>query len=241
MRKFKSIAVFLCCAGLLWTGLAVVAADMSQAYLVIDLSAGTQVTSYPVSYLDEVPASGWTDEHKTGKLVLRKITAGSFLMGSPETEAERDKDEAPHQVTFSKDYYLGVFEITQKQWELVMGTNLVAGSTFENATAPVGKVFYTDIHGAADGAKWPITSAVDTASFIGVLRARTGLTLLDLPTESEWKYACRAGTATRFNGGDEMTGASWARSLTTVAVGSFAPNAWGLYDCHGNVDEWVLD
>ncbi len=241
MRKFKSIAVLLCWIGLLWTGLAAVAADMTQTYLVVDLSAGVQATSYPVSYLNAVPASGWTDEHKTSKLVLRKIPAGSFLMGSPESETGRDKDEVPHQVTFSKDYYLGVFEITQRQWELVMGSNPVAGSTFENATAPVGKVSYTDIRGTANGAKWPITSAVDATSFIGVLRARTGLTLLDLPTESEWEYACRAGTTTRFNGGDEMTGAAWGPSPATVAVGSFAPNAWGLYDCHGNVDEWVLD
>jgi formylglycine-generating enzyme required for sulfatase activity len=85
-------------------------------YLVIDMKA-----KYTVKYLADVPPGGWTDEYKTTKLVLRRIPAGTFTMGSPANELGRDADEAEHTVTLTKDYYVGVFEVTQKQWQQVMG------------------------------------------------------------------------------------------------------------------------
>ena len=238
----------------------------SSLYLVIDLSGGAGAASYPVSYLSDVPSGGWTDEHKTEKLVLRRIANGTFTMGSPSGEVGRYNDETRHEVTISRPFYMGVFEVTQRQWELVMGTR---PSWFSNsscyATRPVEKVSYNDIRGSSEGAKWPSANTVDSTSFMGRIRARTGLTF-DLPTEAQWEYACRAGTGTALNSGKDLTSTgrdpamdevgryeynfpsggtdfSSSSGLTagTAAVGSYAPNAWGLYDMHGNVREWCAD
>ena len=92
-------------------------------YMVVDLSGGTSASNYPVSYLSGVPSDGWTDEYKTTKLVMRRIPAGTFTMGSPSGELSRSDDERQHRVTLTKDFYIGVFEVTQRQWELVMGTD----------------------------------------------------------------------------------------------------------------------
>ncbi len=91
-------------------------------YLVIDLSGGPNATFYPVSYLGAEPQDGWTDEYKTEKLVLRMIQPGMFTMGSPQDEIGRLVYEGQHDVTLTKPFYMGVFEVTQRQWELVMGT-----------------------------------------------------------------------------------------------------------------------
>jgi hypothetical protein len=175
-------------------------------YLAVDLSAGPEATSYPVSYFAEIPVGGWTDEYKTTKLVLRRIPAGTFTMGSPEGELGRDSScEAQHQVTLTKDFYVGVFEVTQKQWERVMGN---WPSYFYNEscrdTRPVEKVGYNDIRGSVAGSGWPANNAVDGDSFLGRLREKTGLAF-DLPTEAQWEYACRAGTTTALNSGKNLT------------------------------------
>lgn len=93
---------------------------MAATYCVIDLSAGADATSYPVSCLDAVPEGGWTDEYKTTKIVLRRIKRGSFVMGT------RQSDESCR-VTLTKPFSMGVFEVTQRQWELVMGENPLPG------------------------------------------------------------------------------------------------------------------
>ncbi|MDD4032799.1 MAG: SUMF1/EgtB/PvdO family nonheme iron enzyme, partial [Bacteroidales bacterium] len=232
-------------------------------YLVIDLSLGPDATSYPVSTFAAVPPGGWTDEYKTTKLVLRKIPAGAFVMGSPENELGRESDETQHQVTLTKDFYVGVFEVTQKQWERVMGN---WPSYFTNASCrdsrPVEKVSYEDIRGSDTGSGWPANNDVDAGSFMGRLRARTGLDF-DLPTEAQWEYACRAGTTTALNSGKNLTGTGSCSNMAevgryyynggsdyssggdtlrgTAKVGSYLPNQWGLYDMHGNVWEWCLD
>ena len=235
----------------------------SRDYLVVDLSGGTAATSYPVSYLDAVPPGGWTDEYKTTKLVMRRIPAGTFTMGSPSEELGRSGDETQHSVTLTEDFYIGVFELTQRQWELVMGNK---PSYFNNATyyqtRPVDQVSYNDIRGSSEGSGWPENGNVDATSFIGKLRTKTGLAL-DLPTESQWEYACRVGTTKALNSGKNLTstdsdpnmsevGRYWYNggsdyksgvdtSVGTAAVGAYLPNAWGLYDMHGNVSEWCLD
>ncbi len=233
-----------------------------ELYMVVDLAGGKDAESYPVTYLADVPKSGWTDEYKTDKLVLRRIEPGAFTMGSPEDEVGRSKDEMQHEVTLTKAFYIGVFEVTQKQWERVMG---FWPSFLKNEKCrgerPVEHVSYSDIRGARDGANWPSTNSVDRASFMGRLRERTGKAF-DLPTEAQWEYACRAGTATALNSAKNLTAKENCPNMAeagryksnsgrgahdgdtdtgTAKVGSYLPNAWGLYDMHGNIQEWCLD
>ncbi len=239
-------------------------------YMVIDLSGGPSASSYPVSYLNAVPSGGWSDTYKTTKLVMRKIPAGTFTMGGRSTDYPGASDYGLHQVTLAKAFYIGVFEVTQRQWELVMGNR---PSWFNNssyyASRPVEQVSYYDVRenpaNSDDSAvDWPGNSAVNATSFMGKLRTKTGLTTFDLPTESQWEYACRAGTTTALNSGKNLTsewdpcpnmaevGRYWYNggsgysqngdtSVATAKVGSYLPNAWGLYDMHGNVWEWCLD
>jgi len=234
-------------------------------YLVVDLAAGPSAANYPVSYLESPPAEGWSDDYKTTKLVMRRIKPGTFVMGSPVGELCRYDSEIQHPVTVTHAYYIGVFEVTQKQWELVMGG---WPSFFRNvdcrAMRPVERVCYNAIRGFGLGTGWPTNSAVDVESFMGRLRARTGRAF-DLPTESQWEYACRAGTGTALNSGKDLvqiyqddnmdevgryqynggSGSIFRPDVDTAGgtanVGSYLSNAWGLFDMHGNVAEWCLD
>lgn len=364
------------------------AASPTGPYLVIDLTSSKiavekqsdperppkTMEGFVVRNLDAAPAGGWTDEYKTTKMVLRRIPAGTFKMGSPADELGRDADEPQHAVTLTKDFYIGVFEVTMKQWELVTG-KAVSGHTrcnislrnFQEERAnvreldcrPVEMITFYEIRenpmtdrevarailakqapapepkqppapdpkkGGADkkaaagkrpgagagpegeaeddlpgatpseladqqrearqkgkqaavnaleaimerpsddpNVDWPANNAVNPNSFFGKLRAKTMLTGLDLPTEAQWEYACRAGTTTALNSGKNLT--QWAECpnmtelgrymanhdpsewfwskrwdrLWSAVVGSYAPNPWGLYDMHGNVWEWCLD
>lgn len=242
------------------------AADRPTAtidYLVVDLSGGPTASSYPVSYLNSVPAGGWGDEYKTTKLVLRKILHGSFTMGAPDDELGNEGQQPQHAVTLTQDFYIGVFETTQKQWERVMGTwpSWSSNVTYRDSR-PVEGVSYNNIRGASMGAGWPANGNVDANSFMGKLRMKTGQAF-DLPTEAQWEYACRAGTTNALNSGFDLTntvrdvhmdavgryrfnggfgdGSPADLSIETAKVGSYLANAWGLYDMHGNVWEWGLD
>lgn len=229
---------------------------ISGNYLVVDLSAGAEAESYSVRYLVEPPAGGWTEAEKTSQLVLRKIPAGTFTMGVRATDFPNAQEQNLHDVTLTRALWAGVFEVTQRQWELVTGTR---PSHFKNeefyATRPVEKVNFVAIRGAS-------SADVGAASFLGLLRARTGEIPFDLPTEAEWEYVCRAGTTTGLNSGMNLTNRVQDAALDELArygqggivvspssgiekgtapVGSYAPNAWGLYDLHGNVWEWTRD
>lgn len=221
-------------------------------YMVVDLSGGVDALSYPVSYLSSVPEGGWGDEYKTTKLVLRLIPPGSFMMGSPSDELGRNNsDESLHGVVLTKPFYIGVFEVTQKQYELVMGS-VPSGRASTGDKHPVSGVSYTDVRGTVNGIGWPTHNQVDANSFMGRLRSKANM-LFDLPTEARWEYACRAGTSSALNNGKSLTSSSgtcvnldevawyYNNAGAPKAVGQKVCNNWGLYDMHGNVNEWCLD
>ena len=161
----------------------------------------------------------------TMKLVL--IRPGKFVMGSPDSEQGRARNEGPqHEVIITKPFYIGVTEVTQAQYEAVMGTN---PSKFKGATNPVETVSWDD-----------------AVEFCKKLSEKTGKAVR-LPTEAEWEYACRAGSKTGFSFGDADDGLgdyAWYDANsggTTHPVAKKKPNAWGLYDMHGNDFEWCAD
>ena len=169
------------------------------------------------------------------RMVLVAIEPGSFVMGSPASEAGRNADEQPHRITLSHRIYMGRYEVTQTEWQVVMGAN---PSHFSDcARCPVEQVNFYDVD-----------------DFLTRLSARSTAMRYRLPTEAEWEYACRAGTTTAYGFGDHLTidaagyNATPAEQVTpgvgayrTRPVGHFAANAWGLHDMHGNVWEWTND
>lgn len=208
--------------------------EYQPTYLVIDLSGGTSATSYPVTTLAAPPEGGWTDEYKTTKLVLRVIESGSYKMNGS------------YDVTISQPFYMGVFEVTQKQYQLVTGSN---PSSYTGDARPVEQVSWNTIRGNSSTHNWPSVTTVDANSFMGKIRAKTGLAF-DLPTEAQWEYACRAGTTSKYNNGGDTEAvlnnlgryrSNGGSASQHVKVGSYLPNAWGLYDMHGNVHECCLD
>jgi formylglycine-generating enzyme required for sulfatase activity len=195
-----------------------------------------------------------------------RIKGGTFMMGSPIDEPERYDNEVQHQVTVSA-FYMGKYEVTQKEYQEVMGTN---PSDFKGDNLPVENVSWYDAveycnkrsqkegltlaytinkdqtdpnnKSEDDDIKWTVTLNKNANGY-------------RLPTEAEWEYACRAGTTTPFSTGNNITtdqanyggvfpynnNAKGIYREETTPVGSFVPNPWGLYDMHGNVWEWCWD
>lgn len=173
---------------------------------------------------------------------FRWIQPGTFMMGSPETEKGRWSNEVWHQVTLSKGFWLAETTVTQILWQVVMGEN---PSHFKGENRPIEQISWSDVQ-----------------TFIGKLNQVHPDLRVCLPTESEWEYACRAGTQTRFSFGGKMNlGRGNYRGIwdwevqdkrvpdkwgdraqkETTDVASYSSNAWGLYDMHGNVWEFCQD
>ena len=160
---------------------------------------------------------------------------GAFWMGSPDDEVGREIDETRHHVTLTRGFWMGKYEVTQEQWEAMMGTN---SSSFKGTYLPVEQVSWED-----------------SQRFLEKVNALAGGGGFRLPSEAEWEYACRAGTESAFSYGNSLdmtaanlNGLSSFRAIAgrsnrekTRQVGRFRPNGWGLYDMHGNVLEWCQD
>jgi formylglycine-generating enzyme required for sulfatase activity len=157
------------------------------------------------------------------------VPPGTFLMGSPEGEKGRGENETQHKVTLTRGFYMGVHLVTHEQWKTVMGTT--PGRHDRKKDLPVETVSWDDCQG-----------------FLKKLREKDGKTYR-LPTEAEWEYACRAGTTTPYSFGVALSTRQanfgkfkkGASPLATTPVGRYPPNAWGLYDMHGNLWEWCQD
>ena len=177
-----------------------------------------------------------TLEFQQAKQTFRWMEQGTFLMGSPESELLRDGDETLHEVTLTQGFWLAESACTQTLWMAVMGDN---PSRFtDDANNPVEQVSWNTVK-----------------SFIEKLNQLIPHVDARLPTEAEWEYACRAGTTTPFSFGDNITpeqvnydgnypytgGKKGLYREKTVPVKSLPPNAWGLYEMHGNVYEWCED
>lgn len=193
--------------------------------------------------VEKAEAQTAADANSIGMEFVR-IPAGSFLMGSPESDREARGFEKPqHEVTISKPFDFGRFEVTQAQWEAVLKQNPYA----RDRSNP-----YYNLPGMRERITRPDHPATvswsDAQEFIEALNRLEGGDRYRLPTEAEWEYAARAGTATRYSFGDDDVdlehhawhGGDFATG-GTHPVGLKEPNPWGLHDIHGNAWEWVQD
>ena len=174
------------------------------------------------------------------------VKPGTFTMGSPTSETGLGFSETQHQVTLTKGFYLGKYEVTQAQYQTVMNGNSAGLGTdpsqFKGSNRPVERVSWED----AQIFLAQLNAIEQTAG-----RLPTGWKYV-LPTESQWEYACRAGTTTAYSWGDDIN-ATWANYnwdgahntrndfKQTRDVGQYAANPWGFFDMHGNVWEWTAD
>jgi formylglycine-generating enzyme required for sulfatase activity len=167
---------------------------------------------------------------------MRVVPAGSFMMGSPSGEKYRGAEQQ-HQVTFAKPFAIGVYEVTFAEWDACVADGGCAG--FKPGDQDWGRGRHPVIN----------VNALNADAYVAWLSRKTGKKYR-LPSEAEWEYAARAGTVTAFAFGDTLTdkqanfdasSSGGAHLMRTAPVGSFPPNAFGLYDMHGNVWEWVAD
>ena len=252
--------------------------EMPPDVIVCDLRDG-ELRYYPS--LAALPDGVTDDRYKTTEIVFQRIpgtAAGEWTMGSPTDEVGHKFQtfgnwalETQHKVRFTNDWYMGVYPVTQAQYLRVRGN--YPDSFFTNALArakrPVDNLTLVDVRGSA----WPenLFDGANSSKVVGRFRSATGL-YLDLPTEAQWEFSCRAGTTTPYASGTTITTAgrykdnggepseaypenlegfisggavsdyrSWTAGNGAPEVGTFEPNAFGLYDMHGGIFEYCLD
>ena len=234
------------------------AAASAHNYVVVDLVNGGY------EFMAEPPSGGWTAEHKSSKMVFRRIPAGTYTLGEEKETFEHLGQSSPdyyadiqnrRQVTFTSDFYVGIYKYTKAQHACI--TNGMAGSDFQ----PQGELSYDDLRGAKNAdatlnVDWPLTAyKVASESIVAKLRVKAGL-LVDLCQEDQWEVAARAGTTTFWPTGgttgetfaahtNQVNGfVAWYGSTGSTAqsdVGTKPDNGWGLYDVIGLAGEWTLD
>jgi formylglycine-generating enzyme required for sulfatase activity len=234
-------------------------------YMVVMLGMASNVNFYAAA--DAVPWGVVSDFSRRYQMVFSRIPATGvrWQMGQSTPVDSADKEVA-HYVTLTNDYYMGVFPVTFEQRNMMaMATGSQISTT---GPRPDNTTSYEQLRGATSGHDWPSDGhAVASDSLIGQFRRQSGLDGIDLPTEAEWEFACRAGTTTRYYFGDDasvFTDYGWclesdftthggtlypsakyvdgnSKSMQMQIPGLLLPNAYGLYDMHGNVWEWCLD
>lgn len=232
MRRFLFLIAGVAAAGLT----AVAAVSEAEAdFAVIDLEA----PGFPTTYVKGGTAESFAADpaYKTTKIVLKRVKAGTFWMGEGEN-GDVTASANRHRVRLTRDFWFGLFPVTQRQYELVTGSNPSEFTSASDAAQhPVERVNWYHLE-AADG-------------FLAKLGGGWGL-----PTEAQWEYACRAGTTTSYFWGNDpglMSAYGWCTNVSThvwkgpnafagtQAVGLKKPNSWGFYDLYGNVSEWCAD
>jgi len=202
--------------------------------VVLDLSSGSNGTSYPVTYLGSLPNDWNSTVYKTNKVILKWVDPGVFDMG----QTGVTNADIVRQITLTRGFYMGIYEITGSQYEKVVGFD---PSVHGGGTKAVDRGTWNEVRGGI----WP-SGVPSNSSFIGKVRQKTNGDIFDLPTEAQWEFVARAGTSTTYffgNQNSEMSNYAWDNTSTgsTFEVGLKLPNPWGFFDVYGNAREYCLD